>query len=388
MDHSVYKTLCPQVLLNTINNGSYIPAIWNTVLNEDENVKILLLEQFALGQTQSEAINAVHTGCINLNATLSQYITTFQSLTAVTSNHQHVICNYLQLQKKVQTILCFVEENFGKHITTFKFHGDDFKHTSLHELTLRFASLKAKLKQHCNDALLLHIAINPAEEFLIQSTLTIHNYQRFLYFKEYVQQIEKLPFNNKAGDISNELKNCLLLLNYNKFSFVRYIMHQLKTQINAIETTTAKISQWHCYLKDFKQLQHLPHYALYPSSPSLKKLIAKNIRGEINCLKKQHKLNTLSLPLSNLPLDNEERILTSLSVSQLALFTRLLLDAGIIQTKNQSALLRKIAASVQTTKTASISEESLRIKFYSPQSAASNIVKEYLVKMMNQLRSY
>ena len=63
-------------------------------------------------------------------------------------------------------------------------------------------------------------------------------------------------------------------------------------------------------------------------------------------------------------------------------------DWGILQTGSRSSILRKIAASLSTAKTGSISEENLRIKFYTPQTAAINIIKEYLYKMINLLRDY
>jgi hypothetical protein len=57
-----------------------------------------------------------------------------------------------------------------------------------------------------------------------------------------------------------------------------------------------------------------------------------------------------------------------------------LIDVGILQTQNRSAVLKKIAGSLSIAKTGSISEESLSIKFYTPQTAAINIIKEYLYK--------
>jgi len=83
-----------------------------------------------------------------------------------------------------------------------------------------------------------------------------------------------------------------------------------------------------------------------------------------------------------------QQVLTTLSVPRLALFTRLLIDVGTLQTGSRSSILRKIAASLSTAKTGSICEENLRIKFYTPQTAAINIIKEYLYKMINLLRDY
>jgi hypothetical protein len=65
-----------------------------------------------------------------------------------------------------------------------------------------------------------------------------------------------------------------------------------------------------------------------------------------------------------------------------------MVDLDILQTKNQSALLKKITTFIRTPKTDLISEESLRSKFYTPQNASAKIIKEYLLKMMNSLRAY
>jgi hypothetical protein len=79
---------------------------------------------------------------------------------------------------------------------------------------------------------------------------------------------------------------------------------------------------------------------------------------------------------------------TPMSVPQLALFVRLLVESGTIKCQNQSLLLRAIAASFSTAKATSISSESLRIKYYATDPASVNIVKEYVIKMMNQLRRF
>lgn len=51
-------------------------------------------------------------------------------------------------------------------------------------------------------------------------------------------------------------------------------------------------------------------------------------------------------------------------------------------------MLKKITGLVKTEKAISISEESLRNKFYTPQLGAVNVMKDYLLKMLNRLREY
>ena len=81
-------------------------------------------------------------------------------------------------------------------------------------------------------------------------------------------------------------------------------------------------------------------------------------------------------------------ISTGISVSQLAVMLRLMIDTGMIQYNNQSELIKKIAGTFQTPKASVISADSLRTKYYSPEKAALEIVKEYLFKMVGLMKGY
>lgn len=85
----------------------------------------------------------------------------------------------------------------------------------------------------------------------------------------------------------------------------------------------------------------------------------------------------------------EQQLVTNLSVPQLALFLRLIVDAGIIAGNNNiTSLTAKVAAIVHTKKTAEVSPESLRIKYYAPEKAAISILKDYLLRMLGLLKNY
>jgi len=391
-DHFIHITLHPGELINAINLGRYASAIWLAPMSEDKNVKMCLLQQMGIARKKrqmSASINSTHLGCINLSHTLSLYISSVKSLSEIKEQHQHIIQNYFQLQNKVHEITCFIEENFASYCDLLRPASAHMHSCSLTGLGLRFLKCKQILQQRSQDRVLLNIAFSLAEKFFSDNSLTISNYSRFIYLKEYVSHLERIVSSTcKNDDVSGKLVQILLLLNYNKFSFIDYLTENLKEQVNEIESVCEKISEWNIHLKRFKQLQHLPHYALFVNGPSVKKIMIRNIKEEINCLKAKETNEIASPSHTNTCQLTEERLLTSLSVAQLALFVRLLLDAGIIETRNQSSLLKKIAAIIQTPKTTSISEESLRSKFYSPQNTSIIIIKEHLLNMMNKLRSY
>jgi hypothetical protein len=77
---------------------------------------------------------------------------------------------------------------------------------------------------------------------------------------------------------------------------------------------------------------------------------------------------------------------TCLTVSQAALLVRLHTETGIIRSDNHTVLLKHLAAVLSTPHTGNVSAESLRIKFYTPDKAAKDIMKDYLFMMINKLR--
>jgi hypothetical protein len=81
----------------------------------------------------------------------------------------------------------------------------------------------------------------------------------------------------------------------------------------------------------------------------------------------------------------KNKIELSLSVAQLGVLLWLLVITGIIVTNNISELIRIIAANIRTTKTGSISPDSLHKHFYTRQQPAKSILLSMLRSMMQRL---
>lgn len=79
----------------------------------------------------------------------------------------------------------------------------------------------------------------------------------------------------------------------------------------------------------------------------------------------------------------------ALSVPQLAVLLRLLVDAGIITgVTNITHFTGIVAKNISTHKPVPVSAESLRSKYYSPDIPSLNIMKQHLLKMMRLISSY
>ncbi|HEX5153614.1 MAG TPA: hypothetical protein VFW07_19330 [Parafilimonas sp.] len=179
-----------------------------------------------------------------------------------------------------------------------------------------------------------------------------------------------------------DLENLLTGLNFNTPEYVSWLVTRLKQEAGSQPSVSAKLDYLSCKIINYKLLPGRAA-AFIPASAKIKHVL-------IAALKRECKLLQL-MPAANISARAHTEISklnTGLSVPQLALFIRLMIDAKIINETNQSALLKNIAAVICTSRTASVSSESLRINYYTPNGTAKNIVKDHLLNMISLLRSY
>ena len=186
---------------------------------------------------------------------------------------------------------------------------------------------------------------------------------------------------------SNEnilLQEVLTALNFNTPGYISWLQANLENEIAAKPNLSEKLGYLSHLLIQYKLKEAWEESAFNAAAPSVTRSLIFIIKTEI---KNIHLTPEPMLPQrssAGLP----EKLGTSLSVPQLALFVRLLVDTNIINQQNQSSLLTHIAAIMHTAKAPQISPESLRINYYTPNTAAKNIVKEYLINMINRLKNY
>lgn len=102
----------------------------------------------------------------------------------------------------------------------------------------------------------------------------------------------------------------------------------------------------------------------------------------ININVNEARRETLRLPNQSL-----QKLKTPLSVNQLAYFCKVLYDLKVIQSNNQTDVFKFIAENFETPNSKDISLQSLRSKYYIPDSKTKEAVKEIAIKMLNFINS-
>ena len=122
--------------------------------------------------------------------------------------------------------------------------------------------------------------------------------------------------------------------------------------------------------------------------PSAKDQLVDWMYLEMAFLEKKHQLNYISPPMVPAAAKSNSHITTTISVKQLALLIRLFYDCGVIKIENQTELLNRAGANIKTVRKENVSPQNLRARYYNIDENTKTIVKDLLIRMVNQIRKY
>jgi len=86
--------------------------------------------------------------------------------------------------------------------------------------------------------------------------------------------------------------------------------------------------------------------------------------------------------------DDDHAVHVNVSVDALSIFIRAAKDAGMINNRNVTSLLKVVAKFFRTPHIGSISPESLRVKYYEPENRSIETIENMLHGMLKQLKKY
>ncbi|MDP1814579.1 MAG: hypothetical protein Q8K92_09050 [Leadbetterella sp.] len=185
-------------------------------------------------------------------------------------------------------------------------------------------------------------------------------------------------FLNQLKEVDHALTNAvvetLVSCNFNTGKFVLYVIEWTS---GGLKDENSPVNYWANVLKLINRIPITPNMCLHKTIEPCKQLLVQSITTELFAAERM-------LPETN----TTGKILTGMSVGQLAIFIRLMTDTEIIKSENINELVNFFSKIFKTTRTTEISAESLRQKYYNIDNASINIVRSYLGEMLNHLKKY
>jgi hypothetical protein len=299
-----------------------------------------------------------------------------------TNNAQYLILARLQtLYKGLEELLFFIEQHFSKYFDqdskapTFyvSILRDDMQ-IFLKEISRRLFDLN--VEQQLADALLYAISRLCDEE-----DEQVTSYRSIIFVKQVHKELLNLLSSLQAdSDVNDEIRNLMYYLNYNSNKTFSYHANHINKLLNAADTRHDMIESMSLILKRVNQAQVRPGIGYDIHAPTLKEQLTYYIIEEIEHLNRIHNLgqtNTVSSPGSI----TSFKLQTEMSVAQIAYLIKILVETHIITNHNIAELLRFLSKFFVSKKTATISYDSLRSKYYNAEQGTRQSVKGMLLKL-------
>lgn len=238
----------------------------------------------------------------------------------------------------------------------------------------------------------LELIIREVEAFLnLPSDKHKHTFREMFYLKDLCVELEFLEYNDDAA-LYTTLDEVLIRMNFNSKTYIYNLTQRIAAHINSVEQPSERMECLLFDLKSFKQLHKKPGMIFLTQNAVLHKQVDNWFSQEIFYLEK--KIHYAIVPLKggeqkSAPKDKEkEKLLSILSVDQMALILRAADDLRIVMARSLNSVFKNIVPFLSTPYQENISYDSMRSKSYSAEGRDKEIVTETLQQMIKKINEY
>ena len=335
-------------------------------------------------------------------------------------DHQQTKKLISQLYLKINSSLQNFKSKFGKSLEESKLKEmeiDDFrfliqfylqkllKHIELNYQTVLDDTVPIPMRSHLRNT--QELRTKQAEILLRTGSLSHEIISQINLPFEHIQELEECPkFSfSKAYFLINyieiwhyfsakqELSNMHALdicmrANLNSNQLISYSGEFIKNHLSGIETYQEKKLELHRYIKTVKQIPIQNKESYIPENKSLKNHILKWLKEELTFVDKILEQSvTLQIPVPNTPIEvPKEKLNINLTIPEIALFFRLMVETKLIQTSTRTQIFDFITDNLKTESSENLSKASIKNKYYSPENSSLEGLEKVLTNMLEVLK--
>ena len=279
-------------------------------------------------------------------------------------------------------LLAFVERHFSKYFDQDVKAPESYIRLVRKEATGWLSEAREKLGVQGCDNVLIETAVYAFQKFITSNEERHSSYRMILYVKDLQKELEKIPISG-GGDINSQVWSLALYLNYNSLKWFFSYTQFIESALLPLDSASAKLEVLSLQLKKLNQCQVKPGVAYNPLTDSLKNQLSGYVIEENEYLEKLQNLTKEHLVQQ--PPAPSSKLIFDLSVSQLTLLLKILVESKVLLNANVSELLRLVSKIALSKKTESISFESMRSKYYNIEVSTKDAVKKMLLRMVSSV---
>jgi len=188
--------------------------------------------------------------------------------------------------------------------------------------------------------------------------------------------------------VEEKISERLLYLNFNSASFFNYYTHKISEGASKRKTVNERVEYLALQLKIINQTAGRHNAVYLPDLPAISDQLIFWISEDIYFLQKKHQLS-LALPVTpEVEKDRQRKVHVQLTVSDLALGARLLLDTEVISEMNYTELMKLVAKSFRTNRQANISQQAIYNIGFEASVTSKEKMKQVLMRMVRRIGEY
>lgn len=279
-----------------------------------------------------------------------------------------------QLEIWCTETLSFIRRHFPEHFNTHEPMPYCLWETAKEKQDADWESLSAIVTENSSESTLIAI-LRMIYQNQLHKTGT-HSY----YHTEYWTELLAVLPSEQTGlyeDTTTAMIFTLIRRNCNHPLFIHFMIERCSLQLT--ENYNA-IQHWARYLHWVDRIPLIDLMGAEPAQASVKDQLKEAIQMELIHCQELEKKDTYTEKISDNLLFQ-----TTLSVSQLAAFFRVLIEAGILTTDNNKELMRVVSKTFRTSRTTGpISSQHLYDKFYTLERPALSILKTHITTMLQK----
>ncbi|SEI39536.1 hypothetical protein SAMN04487995_0364 [Dyadobacter koreensis] len=257
-------------------------------------------------------------------------------------------------------------------------------------LSARISGIQPVLMATVSDSGLLALILDSFHDLTLNRPLP-YTFRDLHYRKALVNSLDTLIRQPGQPRLDQQVIALLVYYNFNKKTFASYYTALIANNMQAAGSESARFELLLFEYKNFKQLPKKTGIRLTPTSPDLKKMIGRWFSHEISYLKNKTRW-IIPAGHPTIPADDnssiDPKIKLDMSVDQIAVLIRVLLDCGVVRNVSTSELCRQISRWIKTEKAEHISADSLRRKVSSPEDRDKQQVLAILEKLCASLKQF
>lgn len=222
---------------------------------------------------------------------------------------------------------------------------------------------------------------DPLANLLIQILSNIQDLRFSLTFAvanavdAYCDKLALLSTTSSSRDqIADEIMALLIQLNIDIPQTFDYYVKNFNAALTKMDSDQDRLNLAALYLKKISQTPLSLHTQV--DSGRLKTLLMEWLFDEIQYI--ERRLVTTPQQETSDPKSGTFKLTVDLSVAQLAFIARTFVESGVIQNKNTTEMVSFFSKFVKTKRSGSVSQESLRIKYYDVESGTKDSVRSLL----------